>query len=219
MTDSNDNWPTFTFHPGHPKHLHAVGVIASCHNSFERILFDLYLHHLDRRKFPRTLSESSFLAFNEQDRTVALRKVFAALERRKKVIELIDNLVAYFNWAWTVRNTILHAEPYPPAIIDFRDLNLVKRKNKRSAQVGYLSLDLETLRYLAEKIEEGRLQAAKINVHLKYRDTIPSRRSPMLARHGLEPLPQILVLPPALDLAERPHIGPGPQYQRPPSPK
>jgi hypothetical protein len=216
MPVSQDEWPTFDFYAGPPKHLHAVGVLASCYNSFERILFDLYLHHLDRKKFPRALTEQFYLAVDEQRRVKMLRDVFLALEQSKKVIALIDNLANYFNWARSVRNTILHAEAYPMMIVSNSDLNVVKRRGRRSAEVGYLSLDLTTLRYLAEKIEAGRLQAAKINVHLRYRDTKPSRRSVALSIHGRESLPQILVPPAVLELSERPHSGPVPPYPLPP---
>ena len=43
MTESVDDWPKYpNFYPGPAECLHAIGVISSCYNSFERILFDIY---------------------------------------------------------------------------------------------------------------------------------------------------------------------------------
>jgi hypothetical protein len=214
MTDSDDNWPQYRFDPGPPKCLHAVAVISGCYNTFERLLFDLYSHHLDRKKYHRIISEKYFLSIDEKKRVELVKEVFRHFEKRRRIIEAIDNLMSYFTWCVTVRNSILHAEVYPAFFASTTDLNLVKRLSKRSAKLGYLSLDLATLRYLADRIEDGRLQAAKINLHLRYRDTAPSRRSPALRHHGREPLPQKLPIPAALTLSERPHSGPKPQYQR-----
>jgi hypothetical protein len=218
MLPSDDDWPDFEwFHPGSAKHLHAVGVISSCYNAFERILYDLYFHHLDKKKLPRKFAEFQFFALNEQDRMAAIRNVFILFERRKRVVHLIDNLVTYFNWAWTARNSILHGEVYPTAIVSSTDLNLIKRRNKRSADVGYLSLTLDELRYIAERIEDGRLQAAKINVHLRYRDRNRAQRNAGLRAYheaGLTALPRRLSPPDALALSERPHTGPLSQYLR-----
>src|SRR5215469_7322053 len=86
MPSPNNEWPSFTYHAGQPPHLHALGVISSCYNSFERILFDLYLHHLDHKKFPRSLTEKFFLSLAERDRLGALRDVFTALEKNKRVV-------------------------------------------------------------------------------------------------------------------------------------
>jgi hypothetical protein len=192
---SDDKWPEFTFSPGPEKCLHAIGVISACYNSFERILFHIYLHHLDRKKFPRRLCELYYLSLAEDHRTEAIKYVFQTLEKNKKIKETIDNLLKYFRWCWSVRNLILHAETYPTLLLDANDLNVVKRKAKRSSELEYHSFTLAKLRNYAEQIEIGRLQAAKINLHLRYQATPVKRRSAALRAHGYEPLPRILRIP------------------------
>jgi hypothetical protein len=214
-----DKWPNFIYDPGPPEALHAVAVISSCFNSFERMLFDLYIHHLDRKKYERIISESYFLALDESNKLKLLKNVFERFEGRSKVRAAINNLVAYFRWCSGVRNSVLHGEIYP-TIFATKDLNLVKRLAKRSQLVGYLSLDVPTLRYLAERVEDGRSQAAKIKFHLIYRDKRKSRRSSgLILLRGRESLPKKLHVPTALKLSLYPHSGPGPQYrpQLPPS--
>jgi hypothetical protein len=71
----------------------------------------------------------------------------------------------------------------------------VKRKAKRSSELEYHSFALDKLRNYAEKIEEGRVQAAKINLHLRYRATPPKRRSAALLAYGYVSLPRILRIP------------------------
>jgi len=213
MAGLDDKWPKFDrFNPGPKDHLHAVAVICVCFNSFERILFDLYIHHLDRKKYNRIISEQYYLSQDEQKRIGLLITVFEHYEKRRKVRDAINNLADYFKWCFNVRNSVLHGENYPTLISSSTDLNLVKRLGRRSTTVGYLSLNLPALRYLADRVEDGRLQAAKINIHLRFRDTPASRRSRMLREYGLEPLPKKLSVPEPLVLSERPHIGPRPQY-------
>lgn len=208
-----DNWPQYRFNPGSPKALHAVAVISACFNSFERILFDLYIHHPDRKKYHRLISERYFLTLDERKKLDLIKDIFKLFERRPRVIAALNNLVDYFAWCADVRHSVLHGEIYPTIISSTTDLNLVKRITRKSLAVGYLSLDLTTLRYLADRIEDGRLQAAKIKVHLRYRDTKPRSRSPMLRAHGREPLPKKLHVPEPLKLSPRPHYGPKPQYE------
>jgi hypothetical protein len=214
MTDDpEDDWPNDSTHyPGPPLHLHAVGVLASRYNAFERILFDTYLHHLDRKKFPRALTESFYLSRDENSRMTAIKDVFAAFEKKPAVQNRIANLVEYFGWCHTVRNNILHGEVTPTQIADLANLNLTKRKGKRTAEVGYLTLDLPALRKAVDQIGEGRLQAAKIYLHLYYRDTKPAQRSFVLKNHGPEPLPKTLRIPPRQDLLPHRQLGPLPAY-------
>jgi len=211
----DDKWPNYsTFNPGPPKHLHAVGVIASCYNSFERILFDLYLHHLNRNKVPKQLSAQFFLSRDQSRRLTLINEVFSAYEKRQKVKDRIVNLTEYFTWASEIRNMLLHAEVYPTLLRDDIAFNIIKRKGRYTLDSGYQSFGLLQLRDYADKIQEGRLQAAKIAVHLRYRDTKPQYRSGALQRHGLEPFPRKLDLPEMPQLWESPHAGPTPQPQR-----
>jgi hypothetical protein len=209
MDNAFDSWPgpKFTFHPGPSGCLHAVGVISSCYNSFDRILFDIYLHYLERKKLPRKLCELYYLSLPEEQRLDAIKYIFDALEKNRKVRKAIENLVQYFRWCWLVRNSILHGEPYPTILVDPNDLNLVKRKKKRSSELEYHSFTLGQLRDYAEKIETGRMQAAKINLHLRYRAMPPKRRSVALQVHAYEPLPRILHIPNPLEGSEHPLIG------------
>jgi hypothetical protein len=207
MSESLDNWPQFTFYPGPPKCVHAIGVISSCYNSFERILFKIYMHHLSRKKFPQKLCELYYLSLAEDHRLQAIKFAFEALEKNDKVRDRVFNLLKYFEWCSTVRNAVLHGEVYPTLLLDKNDLKLVKRKRKRSSEVEYHSFTLAKLRDYAERIEAGREQAARINVHLRYRATPAKRRSVALRAHGYEPLPKILEIPDPLEGSAHPQIG------------
>ncbi len=211
-----DNWPQYNFNPGPAKNLHAVAVISACYNTFERLLFDLYMHHLDRKKYQRVISEKYFLSLDEQKRIQLLIEVFKHFERSERVKTAIKDLTNYFTWCLTVRNSILHAEVYPALFARDTDLNLIKRLSKRSQHHGYLSVDLQALRYLADRVEDGRLQAAKINLYLRYRDTKPSARPMSFTLYGREPLPKKLAIPEPLTLLVQPRIGPPPRPRPPP---
>jgi hypothetical protein len=154
MMTSDDAWPDFEwFHPGPPKHLHAVGAISSCYNAFERILYDLYFHHLDKKKLPRKFTEFQFFALNEQDRMAAIRNVFILFEPRKRVVRLIENLVTYFNWAWTARNSILHGE-----------VSLYERRVRQSALFIHWEHLHEEQDFLIDTLEVEPSGKAKINM-------------------------------------------------------
>jgi hypothetical protein len=115
MTDSTDNWPQFTFYPGPSKCLHAVGVLSSCYNSFERILFDIYGHHLDRKKFPKKLYELYYLSLAEDHRLDAIKNVFDALERSQKVKDAIANLLIILSGAGSREIQFCMRKPIPPS--------------------------------------------------------------------------------------------------------
>jgi hypothetical protein len=139
MVEPIDAWPNFShFNPGPPKHLHAVAVISSCFNTFERLMFDLYIHHLDRNKYSRELSESYYLAIDEQKRVDALKATFRRFEKRKRVIDLIDNLSSYFKWCAEVRNSVVHGEAYPTIIAPNSDLNFSKATYEEKQNSGLL---------------------------------------------------------------------------------
>jgi hypothetical protein len=207
-----DKWPRYSFDPGPPEALHAVAVISACFNSFERILFDIYIHHLDRKKYDRFISEQYFLAIDERRKLDLIKQTFKRLEKKPRVSALVFNLVEYFEWCSKVRNSVLHGEIYP-ALFARANLNLMKRPSKRSYGVLYLSLDLPELRNLADRVEAGRMQAAKISAHLRFRDTKPRHRTRLQLRHGREPLPKLLRVPKPLTPSVLPHFGPRSQYQ------
>jgi hypothetical protein len=204
MADSEDNWPSYdTYFPGSPKHLHAVGVIASCYNAFERLIFELYLHHVDRNKIPHSISVQFYLSRDDGNRLALINSVFQTYEKKERVRQLLENLTNYFRWCADVRNTILHGEVIPSFFADKHFHRISKRRGKKSAEMGYLSINLPSLRDYADKIQDGRLQAAKIMLHLHYRDTPPTKRSFSLRNYGLEPLPQTLDVPNPIRLLER----------------
>jgi hypothetical protein len=117
------------------------------------------------------------------------------------------NLTEYFHWCWAVRNAVVHAEVYPAFLVSKNDLNLVRRRGKQSSELEYLTFSVATLREYADKIEAGRMQAARINLHLRYRATPPKRRSAALRTHGYEPLPKTLPIPAPMEARERPRSG------------
>ncbi len=197
MSDcSAEEWPNYsTFYPGPNAHLHAIGVLSSCFNSFERIMFDLYLHHFLRKKLPISMLGDLYLGRDHGSRISAIKEIFQIYERRKNVRDRIENLCAYFDWCSKIRNILVHAEVLPALVADLETLHIAKRKAHKKLDLGYQSIDLKTLRTYADLIQEGRLQAAKINVHLRYRDKFYRSRSLTLRAHGPEPLPKRLVLP------------------------
>jgi len=165
-------------------------------------------------KVPKQLSAQFFLSRDQSRRLTLINEVFSAYEKRQKVKDRIVNLTEYFTWASEIRNMLLHAEVYPTLLRDDIAFNIIKRKGRYTLDSGYQSFGLLQLRDYADKIQEGRLQAAKIAVHLRYRDTKPQYRSGALQRHGLEPFPRKLDLPEMPQLWESPHAGPTPQPQR-----
>jgi hypothetical protein len=79
-----DNWPAPEYNVGKPKLLHAVGVISMNYNAFENALFQLYCLPLDRKKFPRKLTEFQYFSLNEQARLDAIKNLFDAYEKNMR---------------------------------------------------------------------------------------------------------------------------------------
>ena len=220
MAEPVDDWPNDqTFYPGPPKHLHAVGVLSSRYNAFEQLLFNLYIHHHERRKIPNLFSEQFYWSRDEQNRLTLLKDTFGEFEKGQKVRALIDNLSDYFSFCWDARNKILHGYVYPTLIANQRELQLVMQA-KKSRKRTYLNLDLTTIRELADCIAIGRLQAANIAIYLSFRDTPPSRRSLWLRMVGRQPLPETLHIPKHLvKLVRRPNNPVPPSHTQPASAK
>jgi hypothetical protein len=209
-----DIWPLPDYNPGPPKHLHALGVISTCYNAFEDGMFRLYLHHPDNLKLPRKLAEQFYLSLNEQQRLVAIKTIFDEYEKDSAVSAVVLNLIKYFQWSWDVRNKLVHAEHYPAAFGGKPGKwHLSKRVGKKAPDRGYMELELQTLREMADKIELGKKHCAGLLIYLRVRDT-PASQLPISYRVLADaPLPEILAIPDALELSSSPQT-PIPTYVR-----
>ncbi len=215
MADSEDNWPNdTTFFPGPSKHLHAVGVLSSRYNAFEQLIFNLYIHHYERKKLARKISEQFYWSRDEGSRITLLKDTFADLEKGKNVKNLVENLADYFLFCWKIRNGIIHGYVYPTVIANQTELQLVTQA-KKSRNKTYLNLDLSAIRECADCMATGRLQAAQIAIYLTYRDTVPSRRSLWLRMVGQQSLPKILRIPRHLEKLVHPQNNQAPPSRRP----
>ncbi len=205
MADPDDKWPKYN-HAKH-NHLHAIGVIAHSYNSFEEGMFSLYRHHLCLLKVRQKLIEVFYLSLNEQQRLAAIKVTFSECEKAE-ARKVADSLVDYFAWCWDVRNKLIHAELYPASFgANLENLHLMKRLGKKTMDRGYLELELQTIRDLADKIEHGIRQCAGFQIWLRVRD---GDKSSWLKPFADEPLPEILVVPAPLELSLRPQKGPIP---------
>ena len=205
MAESEDRWPLPKYNPGDRKHLHALGVIAITFATLERSLDLHFLGMAKRKKMPKKLSLLYYFNLNEEKRIEATRSIFEEYEKDKKVRELMDNLLDYFKWCRDCRNQLLHAEQYPTSIgADPAFLYLTKRIGKQSARSGYLKINLERLRFIADKMREGIVRSAEMHIHFRYRD-LPREKIPEMYRpYVYDPFPEILHVPKTLKLSPRP---------------
>jgi len=214
MVEFEDTWPDPEYNVGPPKHLHALGVISVCYNSFQEGLNSLYRHHLQIRKLPSEVIDLYFFKLDEERRLKAINAVFKQYEQDKQVQEVVKSLTNYFEWAWDARNKLLHAEPYPSLFARKNDrLFLAKRKSRTNLETGYLFPDLPTLRDIANKIEFGKRECAGIVIYLRARDT-PTHQWPLWLKGLSRKLPEKLERPDDLVLEPRPYNGPIPPYLR-----
>jgi hypothetical protein len=107
---------------------------------------------------------------SEDNRSCAIKDIFK--DDNPGVVDAIGNIVKYFDWSRTCRNTLLHAESYPPGLVPFPDgaFGLTKRLKKGSREYGYMALTLQDLRSVADRMREGIVQCAKIDLFVRYRD-------------------------------------------------
>jgi hypothetical protein len=206
----SDDWPSY--HEGRRDHLHAVGVIAVSFSAFQRGLLSLYAHHPQQQKMPYELVELYYSALNEKMQLKAIRTIFAVYEHNEAALAFANQLVAYFDWCSDVRNKLLHSELYPPFFGGEADkLYLIKRE-KREPNSSYLWLTVAQLRDLADKIEAGKRQAAAFLIYLRIRD-IPQDQLPRgYAAFVNDAVPDLLVVPPTLELSPHPQHGAMPDY-------
>jgi hypothetical protein len=205
MAESEDTWPMPKYNPGQPKHLHALGVIAVQFAQLERSVESLYHAEAWRKKLPDELIDLYFYSLNEEKRIEAIRIIYSGHTRHPHVIESVGNLLDYFNWCRDCRNKILHAERYPAAFGGNPErLYLTKRIGKRNPKPGYMQFTLPRLRFIADKMRDGVVQSATIDIRLRYLDEPLSKiRQPYL-NILREPWPQRLLVPPRLKLRPSP---------------
>jgi hypothetical protein len=216
MSDPDDRWPLPHYSAGPRDHLHAFGVISTMFNGLEDTMFALFRHHLDALKVSFNLSEFFWLSLNERQRPEALKMVFANCEKDNEVTSRVVNLIAYFEWCWTVRNMLSHAQHYPAMLGGKPDIwHLMKRISKRNPNIGYAQFDLATLRSMADRIRVGTQQCLRVVIYLRVRDFPGSRQ--MYRAYANAPLPEILQVPESPQLSETPDSSPKPQPQPTPS--
>jgi hypothetical protein len=188
MCDPQDTWPDPDYHVGPQKHLHAVGVMTTLYNSLDGYTQSLFQHYFDELGMSKNV----------------LRRVFTDCEKDDAAREALMNFLEYFQWCWDARNKIAHSEHYPASFGRHKDLHLTKPLSKRSSQRGYMTLDLATLRDVADKIRAGIKHAATLHIYLRCRDWPRASWPRGYEAHASEPLPEKLPIPSSLTLASSP---------------
>jgi hypothetical protein len=206
MTDEADRWPVPKFHAGDAKHLHAVGVIAVTFAQFERGIESLFLHHPIHSEMHFDLIERYYFSLNEEQRIKVTRSHYKDHETDDVVKAAATHVLNFFNWAHDARNKILHSEKYPPSFGgDPNIFYLTKRAGKRDPKPTYLALSLAQLRDVAEKMRQGIVLSAEINIHVRYRNLDPSKIEESLRVYAKRPPSfQLLAVPEKLSVTERP---------------
>jgi hypothetical protein len=215
MADPEDTWPLPVYNPGSTKHLHALGVIAICYASFQAGMDELYKFHLRKQNIPDRLINLHYFSLNEEKRISALKTIFEEYEKDSAVLNVVQNLSEYFYWCKNCRDQLLHAEQYPPLFGGAPDhLYLSKRVGKENPSQGYVALSLLKIRDIADKIQAGRLQCARVRIHIRFRDRQGSKITATNRFDLHEPLPEILRVPKPLKLSQIPPNPPLPSYLR-----
>jgi hypothetical protein len=205
MSEPEDTWPEPNYNPGSPKHLHALGVISVTYCAFEQGIHNLCELHPQKQKIPRPLANFLFYSLNDDKKIAAIRAVFRAYERDRKVLGVVKNLLEYFNWCRDARNKLLHAERYPPLFGgDEETLHLTKLEGKTKPKRLYVALKLPFLRGVADKIRLGQVQCARVRIYLRVRDVPLSELPHGYVVYKRDPLPGILHVPQPLKLFPSP---------------
>ena len=139
---------------------------------------------------------------SEESRSGAIKKIFK--DDDPAVVEAIGNLVEYFDWGKACRNNVLHAESYPSGLVPFPGgaLGLTKRLKKGSKELGYMALTLPELRGVADRMRDGIVQCAKIDLFVRYRDR--PEALPEKYREHARSLPSNLPIPKPIVLTSSP---------------
>lgn len=211
MTNTDDNWPT-QYSAGPKRPLHAVGVIASVYNDFDAGLFNIYAHHLKRKKVPEKISSRLYFQTSEDQRTDLIKFVFAECEKKKKVIDAVTALCSYYLWCWNTRNTLLHATIIPPLLgfvfgASDEHLLITKRTTRRGTEKGYAALTLTQLRIIADQMHIGDSCCIKLRWYLYCRDMPRAKWPVWLSLDGPQALPEIPAPPKEISLSALPRVG------------
>jgi len=156
------------------------------------------------------LARQWYMRIAEDQRAKTLVRLFEERELDDHLIRTVKNLVDYFEWCRGCRNTLMHAEHYPGGLFsDDEVLSLTKPFERgdprsRSGDMGYLHMDLTTLRGIADRMRAGVVQAATIDIHLRCRNRpigkVPAHLRPFVG----EALPAMLDIPPKVELQQLP---------------
>jgi hypothetical protein len=206
MSKSEDIWPLPRYNPGQAKHLHALGVIAVLFAQLERSVESLYHAEAERKKIPNDLINLYFYTLNEEKRIDAIRLIYADYKKKyPQMYALIGNLLDYFVWCRHSRNQVLHAENYPASFGgDPETLYLIERIGKQDPRSGYMRFKVEHLRSIADRIRDGVMQSATIEIRLRYLDVSPSMLPRPYREIVQEPFPDPLRVPKYLRLHPHP---------------
>jgi hypothetical protein len=197
MSSVEDTWPLPKYDNGPPKHVHAIGVIALAYATLQSAMDHLFLNRA-RSEW----AEKYYYLLNEEKRSDAIKEVFKNAD--PGVVEAIGNIVKYFDWCRACRNILLHAESYPSGLVPFPDgaLGLTKRLKKGSTEQGYTALTLQELRDVADRMRDGIVHCAKIDLFVRYQgrpETLPDKY-----REHARSLPPNLPVPKQIALAPSP---------------
>jgi hypothetical protein len=181
-----------------PKHIHAIGVIVLTYSALQSAMDRLFLNRAQSE-----WAEKYYYGLSEDKRSDAIRDAFK--DDDPGVIGAIDNLVKYFDWCRACRNNLLHAERYSSGLIPFPGdaLGLIKRSKKGSAKSGYMALTLQELRDVADRMQEGIFQAAKIGLFVRYRGPLEELEKEY--RKYARSLPPSLSIPKPIALVSNPN--------------
>jgi hypothetical protein len=138
--------------------------------------------------------------------------VFHEYEKDSVVKDVVDNLLEYFQWCRETRNQLLHMEHYPSLFGGDELLHLTKREGKQKPKPVYATMALSHLRDIADKIQEGRQQCAKVRIHLRVRGKHSDELEHGLLAYMHQPLPEKLTAPKPLRLRPYPPSVPRPSH-------
>ncbi|MGC1776995.1 MAG: hypothetical protein WBB34_03555 [Xanthobacteraceae bacterium] len=190
MTD----WPSYF--TGRRDHIHALGVISLSYSAFERNLTTLYTHHPNVKGMPPELVNKYWSAQSEVSQVKSVRDIFKMYEVDPAPLGFVNRLMDYYNWCSHTRNQLLHSEFYPSLFGGKPDkLYLTKRESKTAPAQIYITLSVEQLRDIADKIEHGKRQCAAFIIWLRIRD-FPIDELPVSYRsYRDDPMPEPLDVP------------------------
>ena len=203
MSAPEDTWPAPVYDNRAPKHVHAIGVVALAYATLQSGMDRLFLNRAQSE-----WAEKYYYLLSEDNRSGAIKEIFK--DDTPDVVEAVGNIVKYFDWSRACRNSLLHAESYPTGLVPFPDgaLGLTKRLKKGSGGPGYMALTLQDLRGVADRIRDGTIQCAKIDLFVRYRDRL--EELPEKYREHARWLPPKLSIPKPIALVASPQTFGGP---------